>query len=238
MIRAGNRVRPMFARESGGSVALSWPRSERTVRCRRPARRSSPQHCRSGSINRALRGIVEAQANAGDIHGAVFTARSINDASSRAWALLDIAEAPLEAASVRPESGAGATTRAAASTVSTIRTIDNAKEYWGAFVSTPGHAKYRPGYGVSWNHPSRESAVAGAAERCGKEAGYPGPCDPASELLYKFSTSAPYQDDYNFQARCFAVAEYTNSDNSISSYGGEPGVSAKDAERNLKPEWA
>ena len=78
--------------------------------------------------------------------------------------------------------------------------------------------------------------MARAAKECGKKAGY-ALCDPASNLLYKFSTAAPYQDDYNFQARCFAVAKYTSPDNPIGGYGGEPGDSANEAARNLKPEW-
>ena len=112
--------------------------------------------------------------------------------------------------------------------------VADAEEYWGAFVATEG--TYGPAYGVSWNYPSREEAVARAARECGKKAGY-SVCDPASEILYKFSTSAPYQDDYNFQVRCFAVAKYTSPDDPNGHYGGEPGVSANDATRNLKREW-
>lgn len=102
------------------------------------------------------------------------------------------------------------------------------REYWGAFVSTIG--LHRPAYGISWNYPSKEDALNRAARECGERAGYEnGVCDIASELDDKFSTFAPYEDDYNFRMRCYAVALYTSAQDQTGFYAGAAGNSESDA---------
>ena len=102
------------------------------------------------------------------------------------------------------------------------------REYWGAFISTIG--LHRPAYGISWNYPSKQEALNGAARECGERAGYAtGVCDIGSELDDKFSTSAPYEDDYNFRMRCYAVFQDENG-----YFGGVPGNSESDAIARLR----
>ena len=98
-----------------------------------------------------------------------------------------------------------------------------AQEYWGAFarsLDTSGTGKRV--YGLSWNYPTREEAVAEAFRQCRKQAG--GPCryhEHASVMW--FSTTD------TLQVRCLAVTEIVHSDGS-SSFGKGTGDTPAQAE--------
>ena len=161
---------------------------------------------------RALGGIAEAQAQGGDITEALRTARGITDATIRARALGAVAEAIWGADSptaVAFELGdTNAVRREPASGGST-----SSGERWGGYMTAHVGSNRRPAYAMVWNYPSRESAMQALEEKCRRacrDSGgcLPGgapPCDEGVEYVERFSTSAPYEDDYNTRARCAAV---------------------------------
>lgn len=105
-------------------------------------------------------------------------------------------------------------------------------ELWGAFVAVP--LDYETGassaYGLSWNYPSLERAKEAAIGACAERADY-NACSMIG--VERFSSSAPYEDDWNFRMPCFAVVEYLRSGEGP-FYAGAAGTTQSDAERQAE----
>ena len=119
--------------------------------------------------------------------------------------------------------------------------ISSSHERWGAYITTSSKDGSQV-YAIVWDYPSRQAAMASLVERCKGECRRAGgcreyswrdECDPSDDLVYRFSTSAPYQDDYNFQQRCFAVSRAFYASGTLGFYGAA-GNSKAEAQTNAR----
>lgn len=113
------------------------------------------------------------------------------------------------------------------------------REFWGAVVTSFTHEPFdrnpnmRHVYGLAWNYPTAEGAIARAAKECANRNGIH--CHTNDRSLMVFSTSAPrHRDDY-MQAksvakkRCVAVGFNTFYD----TWDAGAGNSDSEARGNL-----
>ena len=123
--------------------------------------------------DRALSDIAEAQARAGDIAEALLTARGISQIYVRTWPLAALAEAvwgpdpksPLPShAPKSPEIAARAATPR-----TTARADVSSGGKWGAYLRIIGGTNY---YGLTWNHPTPDSALDELGRICREKMGY------------------------------------------------------------------
>ncbi len=104
------------------------------------------------------------------------------------------------------------------------------REFWGAAVFGADYDSGTTSYGLSWNYPSQESAIQAAIYECSRRIPEEN-CDQSlGNIIDRFSTSAPYESDFVFRTRCFAVVSFTPPGYNLKLYTGVAGETKMQAE--------